>query len=49
VLGGSGGSTLPNLDFTLPKLPAGLQVKSFMVTSAGVSITVAAQHTTLSQ
>jgi hypothetical protein len=47
VLGNSG--TLPPLSFTLPKLPAGLQVKSFSVTSSGVSLTVAAQHTTLSQ
>jgi hypothetical protein len=47
VLGSSG--SLPDLNFTLPKLPAGLQVKSFQVTSSGVSITVAAQHTTLSQ
>jgi hypothetical protein len=44
-----GNGTLPNLNFTLPKLPAGLQVKNFTVTTSGVSITVAAQHTTLSQ
>jgi Tfp pilus assembly major pilin PilA len=47
ILGSSG--TLPPLSFTLPKLPAGLQVQSFVVTSTGVSVTVAAQHTTLSQ
>lgn len=44
-----GSGTLPPLSFTLPKLPAGLQVKSFSVTPTGVSLTVAAQHTTLSQ
>jgi hypothetical protein len=44
-----GNGTLPNLSFTLPKLPAGLKVKSFSVTTAGISLTVAAQHTTLSQ
>jgi hypothetical protein len=47
VLGNSG--TLPNLSFTLPKLPAGLQVTGLSVTSTGISLTVAAQHTTLSQ
>jgi hypothetical protein len=47
--GGSAGPTLPNLDFTIPKLPAGLQVKSFSVTQTGLSVTVAAQNTTLSQ
>lgn len=47
VLGNSG--TLPNLSFTMPKLPAGLQVQSFSVTSTGLSLTVGAQHTTLSQ
>jgi len=40
---------LPNLDFDIPKLPAGLQVKSFAVTQQGLSVTVAASHTTLSQ
>ncbi|MCW2934674.1 MAG: hypothetical protein JWM19_5636 [Actinomycetia bacterium] len=44
-----GSGTLPPLSFTLPKLPAGLQVKNFVVTPTGVSVTVAAQHTTLSQ
>jgi hypothetical protein len=47
ILGGS--NTLPNLDFDIPKLPAGLQVKSFAVTKQGLSVTVAAQNTTLSQ
>jgi hypothetical protein len=47
--GGTSGPTLPNLDFTIPKLPAGLQVKSFSVTQQGLSVTVAAQNTTLSQ
>ena len=47
ILGGS--NTLPNLDFDIPKLPAGLKVKSFAVTQQGLSVTVAAQNTTLSQ
>jgi hypothetical protein len=46
---GGGSGTLPNLNFTIPKLPAGLQVKTFSVTQQGLSVTVAAQNTTLSQ
>jgi DUF2993 family protein len=50
ILSGLGaGDALPNLDFDIPKLPAGLQVKSFAVTQQGLSVTVAAQNTTLSQ
>lgn len=47
ILGGS--NSLPNLDFDIPKLPAGLQVKSFSINQQGLSVTVAAQNTTLSQ
>jgi hypothetical protein len=47
ILGGS--NALPNLDFNIPKLPAGLTVKSFAVTQQGLSVTVAAHNTTLSQ
>lgn len=50
ILSGLGaGDALPNLDFDIPKLPAGLQVKSFAVTQQGLSVTVAAHNTTLSQ
>jgi hypothetical protein len=50
ILSGLGDNgALPNLDFDIPKLPAGLQVKSFAVTQQGLSVTVAAQNTTLSQ
>jgi len=50
ILSGLGaGDALPNLDFDIPKLPAGLQVKSFAVTQQGLSVTVAAQNTSLSQ
>jgi hypothetical protein len=47
ILGGS--NTLPDLNFDIPKLPAGLQVKSFSITQQGLSVTVAAHNTTLSQ
>jgi hypothetical protein len=47
--GGSNGPTLPDLNFTIPKLPAGLKVTGFSVTEQGLSVTVAAQNTTLSQ
>jgi LmeA-like phospholipid-binding len=50
ILSGLGaGDALPNLDFDIPKLPAGLQVKSFAVNQQGLSVTVGAQNTTLSQ
>lgn len=41
--------TLPDYVINVPKLPAGLQMQSVSVTSQGVSVAVAAQHTTLSQ
>jgi hypothetical protein len=47
ILGSSG--SLSNLNFTLPKLPAGLKVQSFAVNSAGVSLTVTGSHAMLSQ
>ena len=47
ILGGS--STLPPINFDIPKLPAGLKVKSFSINQQGLSVTVAAHNTTLSQ
>jgi hypothetical protein len=48
--GGSGGSgTLPNLSFTIPKLPAGIQITGFTVGSQGITIMGGAHNTTLSQ
>jgi hypothetical protein len=48
--GGSGGSgTLPNLSFTIPKLPAGVQITGFTVGSQGITIMGGAHNTTLSQ
>lgn len=41
--------SLPDYTFTVPKLPAGLQINGVRVTSQGVVIKVAAQNTTLSQ
>ncbi len=46
---GSGSSTLPDINFDIPKLPAGLQVKSFSINQQGLLVTVAAHNTTLSQ
>jgi hypothetical protein len=40
---------LPNYTFTLPRLPAGLQLQGVSVTSQGILGRFAAQHTTLSQ
>jgi LmeA-like phospholipid-binding len=40
---------LPNYTFTVPKLPAGLQLQGVSVTSQGLVIKVAAHDTTLSQ
>ena len=40
---------LPNYTFTVPKLPAGLQIKGVSVTDQGIVIKVAAHDTTLSQ
>lgn len=42
-------SSFGSFSFTIPKLPAGLQVKSVAVTSRGLQVSAAAQHTTLSQ
>ncbi|HEX4833910.1 MAG TPA: LmeA family phospholipid-binding protein [Trebonia sp.] len=47
--GGSGGTGLPNLNFTIPKLPAGIQITNFSVTSTGIQVTGGAHNTTLSQ
>jgi hypothetical protein len=45
-----GGSTLASsYTFDIPKLPAGLVVRSVTVTSAGIVATASAQNTTLSQ
>ena len=41
--------SLPNYVIQVPKLPAGLQVKSVTVVSQGININAAAQNTTLSQ
>jgi hypothetical protein len=38
-----------SFSFPIPKLPAGLQVKSVAVTSQGLQVSAAAQHTTLSE
>jgi hypothetical protein len=42
-------SSFGSFSFIIPKLPAGLQVKSVAVTSQGLRISAAAEHTTLSQ
>jgi hypothetical protein len=42
-------SSFGSFSFTIPKLPAGLQVKSLAVTSQGLQLTAAAQHTTLTE
>jgi hypothetical protein len=42
-------SSFGSFSFTIPKLPAGLQVKSVAVTSQGLQVSAAAQHTTLSE
>jgi cytoskeletal protein RodZ len=41
--------SLPNYTFNVPQLPAGLEVQGISVTSQGISISIAAQNTTLSQ
>jgi hypothetical protein len=43
------GDALPNLSFTIPKLPAGLQVANFNVTSQGIIVNAVAHNTTLSE
>jgi hypothetical protein len=40
---------LPDYVINIPALPAGLKVNSISVTSQGVVLTAAGQHTTLSQ
>jgi LmeA-like phospholipid-binding len=47
LLGGS--SIASSYTFTIPKLPAGLVVRSISVTSQGIVATASAQNTTLSQ
>jgi hypothetical protein len=42
-------SSFGSFSFTIPKLPAGLQVKNVAVTSQGLQVSAAAQHTTLSE
>lgn len=42
-------SSFVSFSFTIPKLPVGLQVKSVAVTSHGLRVSAAGQHTTLSQ
>ena len=42
-------SSFGSFSFPIPKLPAGLQVKSVAVTSQGLQVSAAAQHTTLSE
>ncbi|MBV9380311.1 MAG: DUF2993 domain-containing protein [Streptosporangiaceae bacterium] len=41
--------SLANFTINVPKLPAGLKIQNVSVTQQGVSISVSAQHTTLSQ
>jgi hypothetical protein len=40
---------LPNYTIQVPKLPAGLQVRSVTVVSQGIDVNASAQNTTLSQ
>lgn len=49
IVGGSGGASLPNLNFTIPKLPAGIQITGFTVGSQGITVMGGAHNTTLSQ
>jgi len=44
-----GGDSLSNLSFTIPKLPAGLQIASFNVTSQGIMVNAVAHNTMLSE
>lgn len=44
-----GAVSVPNQTFQIPKLPAGLVVRSISVTDQGIVGTASAQHTTLSQ
>jgi hypothetical protein len=47
--GGSGGASLPNLSFTIPKLPAGVAITSFSVGSQGITVMGSARNQSLSQ
>jgi LmeA-like phospholipid-binding len=53
VTGGSGGSggssTIPTMSFTIPKLPAGVQITGFTVGTQGITINGSAQNQNLSQ
>jgi hypothetical protein len=49
ITGGGSGTSLPNLNFTLPKLPAGVAITSFQVGSQGLTIMGSARNQTLSQ
>lgn len=49
ILNAVGGGSFSGFSFTVPKLPAGLQLKSLSVSSAGVQITASAHDTQLSQ
>jgi LmeA-like phospholipid-binding len=40
---------LANFSFSIPKLPAGVSIKSVSVTQQGVMVTISGTHTTLSQ
>jgi hypothetical protein len=42
-------SSFGNFSFTIPKLPGGLQVTNLQVTTQGLSISLAATNTELSQ
>jgi hypothetical protein len=44
-----GGPPIPDLSFTIPKLPADVQVKSFSVAPQGITFTGGALHAALSQ
>ncbi|HSZ41022.1 MAG TPA: DUF2993 domain-containing protein [Trebonia sp.] len=49
ILSAIGGSSFSGFSFNVPKLPAGLQLKSASVSSAGLTITASAHDTQLSQ
>jgi hypothetical protein len=49
ILNAIGGTSFTGFSFTVPKLPAGLQLKSVSVSSAGLTITAAGHDTQLSQ
>jgi hypothetical protein len=49
ILGAIGGNSFNGFSFTVPKLPAGLQLKSVSVSAQGVAIGVSAHDTQLSQ